>query len=232
MTHEHYEATPDREEFILRQEELFENPDPRIPICLVLDVSGSMIGAPIAELQDGVEQFFGAIRGDEVARSSAEISIVTFGSEVEIALDFRAIDSQIVPDLEASGLTPMGRAVETALDLLEARKAEYRNAGVDYYQPWLVLMSDGHPTDAIDRAAARIDALAEGRKLTVFPIAIGGADTQVLSRLGGGRSALRLQGLKFAEFFQWLSRSVARVSQSTPGERVSLPEGLESWAEL
>jgi len=232
MNFEAFENRKIKEEFMLDQEELFENPDPRIPICLALDVSSSMRGEPITELQEGIESFFSAIRSDEIASSSAEISIITFGVDVEIALDFRSIEKQIVPKLEARGLTPMGEAVETALDLLEARKSEYRNAGVDYYQPWLVLMSDGYPTDSIDEAARRTADLAQKRKLTIFPIAIGKADTDILSRLGGGRKALRLKGLEFDKFFEWLSRSVSRVSQSTPGEKVSLPEGLESWAEL
>ena len=221
-----------RNDFILSQEELFENPDPRLPVCLVLDVSGSMNGAPIAELQRGVDTFFEAILSDEVARGSAEMAIVTFGGEVAAPLDFRGIEHQRIPLFEAGGMTPMGEAVETALDMLDARKAEYRNAGVDYYQPWMVLMTDGIPTDSINDASRRIGELAENRKLTVFPIAIGDADTEVLSRLGGGRKPLRLQGLKFSEFFAWLSRSVARVSQSIPGESVQLPEGLESWAAL
>ena len=126
----------------------------------------------------------------------------------------------------------MGEAVMTALDLLENRKEEYRNAGVDYYQPWMVLMTDGIPTDDITEASYRIGSLVENRKLTVFPIGIGDADMEVLAKLGGGRKPLKLQGLRFAEFFTWLSRSVTRVSQSIPGEKVQLPEGLESWAEL
>lgn len=220
------------DDFILRQEELIENPDPRIPVCLVLDVSSSMSGEPIAELQRGVEAFFEAIAGDEVARTSAEIAVVTFGTDVTTLVEFRGIEAQEVPQLRAWGSTSMGEAVNTAIDLLEERKAEYRNAGVDYYQPWMVLMSDGYPTDDITEAEARVRELVEERRLTVFPVAIGGADTSVLSRLGGGRPALRLAGLKFGEFFSWLSRSVARVSQSTPGESVKLAEGLEAWAQL
>ncbi|WP_456449728.1 vWA domain-containing protein [Hydrogenimonas sp.] len=220
------------DDYILAQEELFENPDPRLPVCLVLDVSGSMTGAPIAELQRGVETFFESVLSDDVARGSAEVAIVTFGGEVAAPLDFRAVENQRIPVLEAGGMTPMGQAVETALGMLEARKSEYRNAGVDYYQPWMVLMTDGIPTDDISDASRRISELAESRKITVFPIAIGDADTEVLERLGGGRKPLRLQGLRFAEFFTWLSRSVAKVSQSIPGERVELPEGLESWAAL
>jgi uncharacterized protein YegL len=218
--------------FILAQEELFENPDPRIPVVLALDTSSSMSGEPIAELQRGVETFFEAIKSDEVARTSAEIAIVTFDSSVRTLLDFRSIDTQEVPTLYANGTTSMGEGVLEALRLLEERKTSYQAAGVDYYQPWLVLMSDGYPTDDITEASEAITQLAEKRKISVFPIAIGNADTAVLSRLGGGRPALRLQGLKFQEFFVWLSKSVARVSQSTPGERINLPEGIDAWAQL
>ncbi len=41
----------------------------------------------------------------------------------------------------------MGAGVEQALNILEKRKAEYSSKGVDYYQPWMVLMTDGYPTD-------------------------------------------------------------------------------------
>ena len=224
--------TYNEEEFVLAQEELMENPDPRIPICLVLDVSASMRGEPIAELQRGIEQFFEALRSDEVASTSAEIAIVTFGTHAETLLDFRSLETQDVPQLQAYGSTSMGEGVTHALGLLESRKNQYREAGVDYYQPWLVLMSDGYPTDDITAAVNEVNALVESRRMTVFPIAIGGADTSVLSRLGGGRPALKLQGLKFSDFFAWLSKSVSRVSQSTPGESVSLPGGLDAWAEL
>jgi uncharacterized protein YegL len=230
--HQGDDMTAYENDFILAQEELIENPDPRIPVSLALDVSSSMRGEPIAELQRGVETFFEAVCADEIARTSAETAIVTFGTYAETLLDFRSVESQEVPRLSASGTTSMGEGVLLALDLLEARKAEYREAGVDYYQPWLVLMTDGYPTDDITEAAERITKLVEARKLSVFPIAIGNADTSVLARLGGGRPPLKLQGLKFDAFFNWLSRSVSRVSQSTPGERVALPGGLEAWAQL
>ena len=222
------------EEFVLRQQELVENPTARVPICLVLDVSGSMAGAPIDELQAGVELFFKAIREDEVAQHAAEIAIVTFGGGAQKKLDFLAISRQQVPNLYASGDTPMGEAVSLALDLLEARKNEYRNAGVDYFPPWMVVKTDGQPTDSIDLASTRIRDLVTARKLTVFPIAIGeGADLGQLSRLSPSRPPLKLQGLNFREFFLWLSRSVSRVSQSTPGESVTLDlDGIKSWGEV
>ncbi len=220
--------------YLIRQEELIENPDPRIPVCLVLDTSYSMSGQPIQELQEGVQLFFKAIKEDEIAASSAEIAIVTFGNQASVALDFQGIEHQNPPLFVADGSTPMGAAVNLALDLLEQRKEEYKQAGVDYYQPWMVLMTDGMPTDDISGAAHRVTMLAEKRKLTVFPIMIGpDASAEALKALGGGRPPLRLKGLNFREFFTWLSKSVQKVSQSTPGEKVPLDiDGLKAWAEV
>ena len=88
-----------------------------------------------------------------------------------------------------------------ALDLLENRNREYAQAGVDYYQPWLVLMTDGQPTHSVEVAAARTVALLEARKLIIFPIGIGISDMAVLSRFSPNRSPLRLKGMNFKAFF-------------------------------
>lgn len=45
--------------------------------------------------------------------------------------------------MEAEGMTCMGEGLSLALDLLKKRKAKYKATGVDYYQPILVVMSDG-----------------------------------------------------------------------------------------
>ena len=49
-----------------------------------------------------------------------------------------------------------------------------------------------------------------------------GADLRVLGEFSN-RPAKPLAGLKFREFFVWLSQSMARVSQSTPGTAIKLP---------
>ena len=249
---------------LLRVQDLVNNPTPRVPICLCLDTSGSMgavegectpIGetvyedgrewtivtggtSRIAELQEGIKLFYEAIQDDEIAVYSAEICIVTFNSRAQCVMDFANIERQgEIPELEASGDTAMGEGVNLALDLLEKRKQEYRDKGVDYYQPWLVLMTDGVPNGSVlqfEEAVSRITEMTSNKKLTVFPIAIGDeADISALARLSPKRSPLKLQGLKFREFFAWLSQSVSKTSQSTPGENVKLDmDGLKGWADL
>ena len=151
--------------------------------------------------------------------------------------DFGSIREVTPPELELAvgmGGTSLGTAAELALKLLDERKRKYKALGVDYYQPWLVLMTDGCPTDDTHTAVAKDvrDRIAK-KLLTTFPIGIGtGADMAVLGLFTVDRTPLRLKELRFKEFFAWLSRSVAKVSQSTPGEKVDLPPGVEGWAHL
>ena len=223
---------------LLELEDLIDNPTPRVPVSLCLDCSGSMTGSPIEELNRGVQAFYNEINQDEIARYSAEINIVTFGP-AQIEADFQTIDMRPNPPImRASGNTPMGEAVKLSLDSLENRKRQYRDNGVDYYQPWLVLMSDGAPyggsTTVLEEQIQRTCSLVKEKKLTVFAIGVGKqADMATLNRFSPNRTALRLQGLNFSQFFEWLSKSVSRVSQSTPGDTVKLDvEGIKGWADL
>lgn len=227
------------ENLLLRMEDLVNNPTARVPVCLCLDVSSSMNGNPINELNQGVRLFYDAIKEDEVAMYSAEICIVTFGGDNATCIeDFVSLELHPDPPmLKASGMTPMGEAVNMALDLLEQRKSEYKDKGVDYYQPWLVLMTDGAPNGdprELDRAIKRTTELVDSKKLTIFPIGIGAyADMGTLAKFSPNRDPLKLQGLKFKEFFSWLSKSVSKTSQSTPGESVKLDvEGIKGWGVL
>lgn len=223
-------------EMRIRFEDLLQNPTSRVPIALCLDVSSSMEGEPIAELNSGVRLFFDALRADPIATASAEVAIITFSDEPRMELDFQGLDRiGQPPTLEASGMTDLGGGVMLALDALENRKREYQATGVDYFQPWLVLMTDGAPTTQThQQAAPRVCELESLGKLVVFPIGIGtGADMAVLAQFSKRKRPLRLQGLNFTQFFEWLSKSVVRVSQSRPGEKVQLDtEGLKGWCEL
>ena len=218
----------------LRKKDLVDNPVARVPICLVLDCSASMIGDPIFELNDGVKMFFDEIIGNDYARPSAEVCVVTFGGSVHCLLDFDNIEKQTVPSMSASGNTPMNDAVNLALDKLNIRKQEYKDNGVSYYQPWMVLMTDGQPTQDISVSVSKTCNLINEGKLTIFPIGIGDeADMDELKRYSPERDPLKLEGLKFSKFFEWLSASVTRVSQSIPGDKIDIDlEGIKGWAKL
>jgi uncharacterized protein YegL len=214
-------------------EELADNPTARVPICLLLDVSLSMQGDPIYQLNEGVKMFINEIINDDMTRFSADITILTFGGHVSQVFEFGNIEEQEIPIFTAVSTTPMAEAVIQAVELLEDRKKTYRDNGVDYFQPWIVLMTDGGPTDEqylIDEATKKTSDMIKNKKLVMFSIGIGNdADFDFLQEFGS--SPAQLKGLKFKEFFQWLSQSVSTISDSMPGDKIELPP-REGWDAL
>lgn len=212
--------------------DLIENPTPRCPCMLVLDVSGSMEGESINELNAGLSEFIQAVKADEFAAYSIEVGIITAGGSVTEALSFTAAnDIEGFRPLSATGMTPLGGAVSLALQRLKERKSLYQKTGVPHYQPWMVIISDGGPTDAWEGAAQQARSMSEDRKLVSLAVGVQGASLETLGMFSS-RAAMPLQGLKFGEFFEWLSQSMIRVSASnSSATEVNLPS-VDSWASI
>ena len=209
-----------------------ENPEPRVPCVLILDVSGSMVGDPIKQLNDGLIAYKDELTADSLASKRVEVSIITFGSEVKTICDFTTAEFFTPPALQASGLTYMGRAVSLAIDSVERRKQEYRSNGISYYRPWLFLISDGAPNDPNwEDAAQRAIAAEKSKAFKMFCVGVEGADIDVLRKFSLG-DPVKLKGLRFRDMFLWLSRSQRSVSRSTPGQDVLLenPATPKGWA--
>lgn len=206
-----------------------DNPEPRCPCLLILDISGSMSGAPIEALNEGLVQFKDELASDSLAMQRVEIGIVTFGP-AEIHTPFITADAFMPPVLTARGDTPMGEAIRIGLEMLEARKGEYKAAGLGHYRPWAFLLTDGGPTDSWQHAASLVREGEAAKKFAFFAVGVEGARMDILSQISV-RQPLKLQGLKFRELFQWLSASMKSVSQSSPGTEVALtsPAG---WASV
>jgi uncharacterized protein YegL len=218
---------PMTEQIAFPPPEFADNPEPRCPCMLLLDVSGSMSGKPIAELNAGLTSFKDELTADSLAAKRVEVSIVTFGP-VKTEMPFQSAATFFPPVLVPQADTPMGAAIQHALDLVKQRKEEYRSNGIAYYRPWVFMITDGGPTDAWQAAATQIRDGEEKKSFAFFSIGVHGADMDLLKQISV-RDPLKLDGLRFRELFAWLSSSLKSVSRSTPGAEVPLqpPSG---WA--
>ena len=214
------------------QAEFADNPEARCSIVLILDVSGSMGGPKIQTVNQALVKFRDIIQEDSVTALRADVAVIEFDHEARVVLDFTNGTDFEPPELSVKGGTNYSKAVNLALDTIEARKQSYREGGIAYYRSLAYFLTDGYPehdNDAdLQQAAARLAEMEQSRSVAFFCFGISStglsADMSKLDTLAP-RKAVELTNMEQLDgSIQWLSRSVAAVSQSQPGDNIRLPE--------
>lgn len=143
-----------------------------------------------------------------------------FWGTVDIFLPFgRLAKGQPVPEIHATtSLTPMGEGILTALELLNARKEGYKNLGIKYYQPWLVVITDGAPQgenamENMEKAISATVSLEEEERLVVFNIGVGmNVDYTLLKSLSKKRDEpISIMSTQFSKLFEFLGSSSSSI---------------------
>jgi uncharacterized protein YegL len=106
-------------------------------------------------LNAGLQAFQEELKADSLAAKRVEVAVVAFGP---VEQEFTSAANFFPSELSANGNTPMGEAIEHGLELLRARKSQYKANGISYYRPWISLITDGGPTDSWANAAAQVKA--------------------------------------------------------------------------
>lgn len=218
----------------------------RLPICFCLDVSGSMIAPTesgktrIEELNDAFSKFIMAMKANDDVVSSADIAMVTFGGTAKILQNFAPLSGIDTPLIEVNprSLTPMGEAIQIALKLLEIRKQGYKSKGLKYFQPWLVVLTDGEPegNNAIENMKQAISQTVEletNNKLVVFNIGIGNdVNLDILKKLSVKReSPISVGETNLDELFAFLGSSSESIVSGGDADilygKEQMPKGKE-----
>ncbi|WP_250123112.1 VWA domain-containing protein [Chroococcidiopsis sp. CCMEE 29] len=206
--------------------EFAENPEARCPCVLLVDTSGSMQGAPIDALNQGLRTFRDDLIKNSLASRRVEVAVVTFDCDINVVQDFVTADEFEPPTLTAQGLTSLGSGINKALDILQTRKALYRANGVAYYRPWIFMITDGEPQgepeQIVEQATQRLKDDEDNKRVAFFTVGVENANMTRLSQICV-RTPIKLKGLNFTELFLWLSASMSAVSYSKLDEQVALP---------
>jgi len=220
---------------ILETVDTANNPEPRCACVLLMDTSGSMKGRPIDALNQGLIVLRETISQDSLASQRVELALVTFSTDVKVVQDFTTVDGFAPPTLRAGGYTFMGTGIIKALDMIHARKEYYKANALDYYRPWVFMITDGEPqgeaSHLIGEAGRRIIDDENNNRVAFFAVGVEEANMEALATITHrDRPPKKLKGLDFSEMFLWLGNSMQRVSGSRPGTMVPLePAG---WAEV
>ena len=211
-----------------------ENYEQKCLCVLVLDVSGSMAGDPIEELNRGLQEFQNEVLQDYVASQRLEVSIITFESQARVVREPALLGNGAMPELRPGGSTKLVDAMRLAMEQVEGRKAWYKSTGQTYYRPFIVLMTDGEPDAGQDMAGLshEISEAVGAKRFVFYALGVQGANIEKLAQICPPQyPPQKLAGLKFSEFFRWLSNSISIVSKSKEGDRLLLPP-TSGWTQL
>ena len=197
----------------------------KLPVCLILDTSGSMSEAitssrgmvvKIDELNNNIDTLLRTIENDSNARIMSDICMIACGGDTPKVLNgYTSVDKIKFSHVRPYGRTPLGASVELALDLLSKRREYYRNNGIEHYKPILMIMSDGQPTEqdnVVYSAAQRCTNAVNNEGLKVLPIGIGqSARLDILDMFSPKVKAKCINNMDvFVQLFEMLSRSMSQ----------------------
>lgn len=212
--------------------DFIDNSDQRTLCVLVLDGSGSMSGQKINALNAGLVSLQNSLQKDTVARGRVRLLILRVGDSnaVTVESDWTDAINFTAPTILANGTTPLGKALNLAMDKIDEEKNNMRNAGVAYTRPLVWIITDGEPTDMLEweTAASRSVNYMRDKKIQIYCIGVEVTDLAPLKLTQPGSYILQLANLDFSELFNFLSASVSSVSKATPGAnvQVTVPQAL------
>jgi uncharacterized protein YegL len=190
----------------------------RLPVYLLLDVSGSMSGEPIEALKNGVQILVSTLRQDPYALETAYLSVITFDSSARQAVPLTELAAFQTPNIAASGTTALGEALGLLATRIDAEVNKTTAEVKGDWKPLVFIMTDGVPTDDWARGLEKLRKVRTG---VVVACAAGhGADTNVLKQITEVVVSLdTADSSTIKAFFKWVSASVSTGSQKVDQQK-------------
>lgn len=203
---------------------------PHLPVIILIDTSASMAQEVegkrnIDRVNDALRQFVsdvevGATDLYKKIRECGDFCVISYGhAKVDIVLPWThgtQLRAAALPALQASGDTPMHRAIITAGDMMLERLRGYKRDDIEAYCGAVFNLTDGEPTDGAGdngkerRRARKVVELFETGTSTGKPLAefhhvgVPGYDRDKLAELSIRPERVTEIGVEITDFFRYI----------------------------
>ena len=187
----------------------------RLPIYFLIDISESMVGDQIQQVEEGIAQIIKAIKTDPHAIETVWISIIVFAGQAKTLVPLQEVVSFYPPKFPIGGGTSLSKGLGHLMFELRKNTVKTTLEQKGDWKPIVFLFTDGVPTD--DTSSAIKEWKQNwARSANMVAISFGEeADTQLLGQLT--ENVLQFKNATnddYHKFFKWVTDSIKTSSIS------------------
>ena len=119
----------------------------RLPIYFLVDVSESMVGEPIEQVQQGMRTIIQELRVDPYALETVFVSIIAFAGKATTLTPLTELYKFYPPVFPISGGTSLGTGLDFLMDSIDREVTRTTADAKGDWKPIVFLFTDGIPTD-------------------------------------------------------------------------------------
>ena len=187
----------------------------RLPIYFLIDVSESMVGEPIRQVEEGLNTVIDTLKTDPNALDTAWISVLVFAGKAKTLVPLQELVNFYPPRFPIGGGTALGAGLKHLSEELHRNVVKTTFERKGDWKPLVFLFTDGVPTEDMDEAMGEWNAQWKG-KAHLVAISIGeDADLFALSKLTDDVLLFKnTDAAAYKSFFKWITDSIKKNSES------------------
>lgn len=187
----------------------------RLPIYFLIDVSESMVGEPIDQVQDGLSTIIQALKTDPNALETVWVSVLVFAGQAKTLIPLQEIINFYPPKFPVGSGTSLSKGLGHLMYELRKNLVKTTAEQKGDWKPIVFLLTDGVPTD--DTTSA-INEWKQNWQRTANLIAISFGDETDMALLAQlTENVLHFKNTSvqaYKEFFKWITDSIKTSSVS------------------
>lgn len=127
----------------------------RLPIYFLIDISESMVGEPIEQVQDGIATIIKELKTDPFALETVWISIIGFAKKSKTIIPLQDIITFYPPKIPIGSGTSLSNGLNELMDAIDKEVVKTTLERKGDWKPLVFLFTDGVPTDDTSKAVER-----------------------------------------------------------------------------
>lgn len=181
----------------------------RLPVYFLIDVSESMIGEPIQQVEEGLSTIIQGLKADPVAIETVHISIIIFAGEAKTLIPLQEIINFYPPKFPIGGGTSLSKGLGHLMYELRRNIIKTTAEQKGDWKPIIFLFTDGVPTDETNIAIKEWNQNWH-QSSNMVAISFGDdTDNKILTQLTENVLLFKnTTTAAYKEFFKWVTASI------------------------